>query len=366
MEAFLFLIDSFLSSGIPIRSTLDATVTQQYAALIKSLSDKARAAIREIDPTNELVFFRLRTKKHEILIAPGAVCSQLFSSTSLRLLRFRQGIHHDRLTRHRCSINASNRFLFIPLGIGSISFCVLTWREKETDARSGRSSNPRHTSSEYFSHFRLKVVRWRWWWEVQQGKRKSIVTSLKEGKKASINQSCVEEKLECCHHTVIWSSENSIHSMLSVMRTSSDATKNWLMIDQVDPSSFRTIVLRKRTGQSTFGLYLADDYPQGIYIVTIEPNSPAAEAKIAPGDRLLAVNGQWVRYLSNNPKETILQLATRSRSLTVTIQPSDLLEWLRLLNETTYSPPKVLLEGDFERWRHFFVSIRKRVFSLSL
>lgn len=61
----------FLFSGIPIRSTLDATVTQQYAALIKSLSDKARAAIREIDPTNELVFFRLRTKKHEILIAPG-------------------------------------------------------------------------------------------------------------------------------------------------------------------------------------------------------------------------------------------------------------------------------------------------------
>jgi len=58
------------NDGIPIRSTLDATVTQQYAALIKSLSDKARAAIREIDPTNELVFFRLRTKKHEILISP--------------------------------------------------------------------------------------------------------------------------------------------------------------------------------------------------------------------------------------------------------------------------------------------------------
>jgi hypothetical protein len=57
--------------GIPIRSNLDASITQQYAALIKSLSDKARSTIREIDPTNELVFFRMRTKKHEILVAPG-------------------------------------------------------------------------------------------------------------------------------------------------------------------------------------------------------------------------------------------------------------------------------------------------------
>lgn len=60
-----------ISKGIPIRSNLDTSLTQQYAALIKSLSDKARSAIRDIDPTNELVFFRMRTKKHEILVAPG-------------------------------------------------------------------------------------------------------------------------------------------------------------------------------------------------------------------------------------------------------------------------------------------------------
>ncbi|CAF1197324.1 unnamed protein product [Rotaria sp. Silwood1] len=58
------------NEGIPIRSSLDTSLTQQYAALIKSLSDKARSTIREIDPTNELVFFRMRTKKHEILVAP--------------------------------------------------------------------------------------------------------------------------------------------------------------------------------------------------------------------------------------------------------------------------------------------------------
>ncbi|CAF1049546.1 unnamed protein product [Adineta ricciae] len=56
--------------GIPIRSTLDASLTQQYAALVRSLTDKAQSSVREIDPTNELVFFRMRTRKHEILIAP--------------------------------------------------------------------------------------------------------------------------------------------------------------------------------------------------------------------------------------------------------------------------------------------------------
>ncbi|CAF3975451.1 unnamed protein product, partial [Rotaria sp. Silwood1] len=55
---------------IPIRSSLDTSLTQQYAALIKSLSDKGRSTIREIDPTNELLFFRIRTKKYEILVAP--------------------------------------------------------------------------------------------------------------------------------------------------------------------------------------------------------------------------------------------------------------------------------------------------------
>lgn len=68
----------FIYLGIPIRSNLDASLTQQYAALIKSLGDKARSTIREIDPTNDLVFFRLRTKKHEILVAPGLFLNKIF------------------------------------------------------------------------------------------------------------------------------------------------------------------------------------------------------------------------------------------------------------------------------------------------
>eukprot|EP00659_Diplonema_papillatum_P016039 gene16039-24560_t len=45
-------------------------LTIHYAALMTSLVSKARAALRELDTTNELVFLRLRSKKHEILVAP--------------------------------------------------------------------------------------------------------------------------------------------------------------------------------------------------------------------------------------------------------------------------------------------------------
>ncbi|KAL5021763.1 hypothetical protein ScPMuIL_000918 [Solemya velum] len=56
--------------GIPIRTTLDNSTTVQYAGLIHQLSFKARSAVRDIDPQNDLTFLRVRTKKHEIMIAP--------------------------------------------------------------------------------------------------------------------------------------------------------------------------------------------------------------------------------------------------------------------------------------------------------
>eukprot|EP00158_Paraphelidium_tribonemae_P000355 Partr_v1_DN21763_c0_g1_i1_m7619 putative Dynein, light chain len=57
--------------GIPIRSTLaDQALTTQYAALISQLAGKTRLAVRELDSSNDLSFLRVRTKKHEIMIAP--------------------------------------------------------------------------------------------------------------------------------------------------------------------------------------------------------------------------------------------------------------------------------------------------------
>ena len=40
------------------------------AGLFKQLIDQAKAMFKDIDNTNDLTFLRLRTKKHEIMVAP--------------------------------------------------------------------------------------------------------------------------------------------------------------------------------------------------------------------------------------------------------------------------------------------------------
>lgn len=59
--------------GIPIRDTFDdhdRLLTIQYAALITQMVAKSRAAVKELDATNDLSFLRIRSRKHEILVAP--------------------------------------------------------------------------------------------------------------------------------------------------------------------------------------------------------------------------------------------------------------------------------------------------------
>ncbi|XP_063217024.1 dynein light chain roadblock-type 2 [Bacillus rossius redtenbacheri] len=58
------------SEGIPIRTSLDNTASVQYAGLISQLADKARSVVRDLDPTNDLTFLRIRSKKNEIMVAP--------------------------------------------------------------------------------------------------------------------------------------------------------------------------------------------------------------------------------------------------------------------------------------------------------
>lgn len=58
------------NDGIPLKSTLDNNTSVHYASQIHSLTSKARAVIKEIDSSNDLRFLRVRSKKHEILVAP--------------------------------------------------------------------------------------------------------------------------------------------------------------------------------------------------------------------------------------------------------------------------------------------------------
>ncbi|KAF7721911.1 hypothetical protein EC973_003950 [Apophysomyces ossiformis] len=56
--------------GQAIRSTLDAELTRQYGKFISALVQQARTSIVALDNQNDLTFMRVRTKKHEIMIAP--------------------------------------------------------------------------------------------------------------------------------------------------------------------------------------------------------------------------------------------------------------------------------------------------------
>merc|ERR1711860_174085 len=47
------------SEGIPIKTTLDNSTTA-----------KARSTVRDIDPSNDLKFLRIRSRKNEIMCAP--------------------------------------------------------------------------------------------------------------------------------------------------------------------------------------------------------------------------------------------------------------------------------------------------------
>lgn len=58
------------SEGVPIKTSLDNTTTTQYAGLMTQLVERARNTVRDIDPTNDLTFLRIRSKKNEIMIAP--------------------------------------------------------------------------------------------------------------------------------------------------------------------------------------------------------------------------------------------------------------------------------------------------------
>eukprot|EP01002_Notosolenus_urceolatus_P000455 NODE_11103_length_418_cov_13.308943_g9981_i0.p2 GENE.NODE_11103_length_418_cov_13.308943_g9981_i0~~NODE_11103_length_418_cov_13.308943_g9981_i0.p2 ORF type:complete len:104 (-),score=26.46 NODE_11103_length_418_cov_13.308943_g9981_i0:38-349(-) len=63
------------NEGIPIRDTFDEnsrSMAIQYAYLITNIVAKAKSAVKELDPQkqDELLFLRIRSRKHEILIAP--------------------------------------------------------------------------------------------------------------------------------------------------------------------------------------------------------------------------------------------------------------------------------------------------------
>ena len=49
-------------------------VASQYAYLANVITQKARKMINDFDTHNQVSLLRIRTKKNEIIIAPGKLC----------------------------------------------------------------------------------------------------------------------------------------------------------------------------------------------------------------------------------------------------------------------------------------------------
>ena len=66
MQGLLVLMDD----GTVIRSTFDDEMTARYVKLVSSYTVLSRSAIRDIDPTNEINYVRIRSDKREIICIP--------------------------------------------------------------------------------------------------------------------------------------------------------------------------------------------------------------------------------------------------------------------------------------------------------
>ena len=58
------------SKGVAIRSTMNQADTIEYGSLITQFSTKSQLTIKSLHPEEEITFIRIRSKKHEIMIAP--------------------------------------------------------------------------------------------------------------------------------------------------------------------------------------------------------------------------------------------------------------------------------------------------------
>ncbi|CAH0477507.1 unnamed protein product [Peronospora belbahrii] len=76
--------------GVPIySSTSDEEFAMDHAALLSQLTMKAKSMICSLDPTDDMAFLRIRSKKHDIMIAPdkeyALIVIQNLTNTGMKL-----------------------------------------------------------------------------------------------------------------------------------------------------------------------------------------------------------------------------------------------------------------------------------------
>lgn len=111
--------------------------------------------------------------------------------------------------------------------------------------------------------------------------------------------------------------------------------------------SVYTVVLQKRRNYRHFGVFIGRDFPSGLYVVTVEPNSPATEAGIQPGDRVVAINGQLVSSIVDNPTDIVLRLAHHTDRLTLSLTRSNTMKYAGLSQQNG-------IDYGFDKYNHTF------------
>lgn len=91
----------------------------------------------------------------------------------------------------------------------------------------------------------------------------------------------------------------------------------------------KEVILLKKQNETNFGLFLGDDYPTGVYVVSIELNTAAWRSGISPGDKILTVNGVPIRNFGKNGRFFLSKMASKSEILFLTVAPFDLKNFLR-------------------------------------
>ena len=56
--------------GVPIRTAFPDSETETYSAVVSQITQKAVSVVKALDPSDELTLLRIRSSKHELLIAP--------------------------------------------------------------------------------------------------------------------------------------------------------------------------------------------------------------------------------------------------------------------------------------------------------
>ena len=59
--------------GSVVRSTMDNIQTQQISVIVSQLTVRSQGVVRDLDPEDNLRFLRIRSTKHEIMVAESII-----------------------------------------------------------------------------------------------------------------------------------------------------------------------------------------------------------------------------------------------------------------------------------------------------